>query len=619
LAGSTTGLSGGMKRVLVLVLIFLSVAALISSISIVQRLAALDRISRYNLTWLLSQAAHEALRLQEMIGAAALPGSKIDVDDVTLRVDVLRNRLALLQNGEAADFIDARPDLKATVGGLSASLATVETLVDRLPDPQIALRMRILLEPLVPRMLQMAAAANQWSGEKVAADQRDLSVDHWVLTGLLLCAALVILALLYGQQRIARKLESEMEQLNSLFQSTGAFFLMLDRDERIVMVNQALRDFRGDGDRNMVGEHYRISEDGGLSAETAALWKAASGAEVLKPAEYESRAVDVAGNTRIIKNTATPIQDKDGRLLYIVLIGVDDTERRQAEIRLFDASRLANLGEMASGVAHEINQPLAVIRMAADSLQEELESEEAQADLPALFDFMKAKLKRISVQTDRASDIIRELRTVARKPSDEAQPFALSDAARISAGLLSEQLRASRVALSLDLPDGPGPTVLGQVSRLQQVVINLVLNARDAILEAALPEAVGILGHVFVRVSYDQGKGTATIFVEDDGSGIPATALPRLFEPFFTTKPTGKGTGLGLSISYNIVRLMHGELSAENRPEGGARFRISLPLAQSKASPPSEVLRSTTEFADQAGETPAPADPNAQWIILNAR
>jgi PAS domain S-box-containing protein len=608
-----------MKRVLVLVLIFLSVAALISSISIVQRLAALDRISRYNLTWLLSQAAHEALRLQEMIGAAALPGSQIDVDDVTLRVDVLRNRLALLQNGEAADFIDARPDLKATVGGLSASLATVETLVDRLPDPQIALRMRILLEPLVPRMLQMAAAANQWSGEKVAADQRDLSVDHWVLTGLLLCAALVILALLYGQQRIARKLESEMEQLNSLFQSTGAFFLMLDRDERIVMVNQALRDFRGDGDRNMVGEHYRISEDGGLSAETAALWKAASGAEVLKPAEYESRAVDVAGNTRIIKNTATPIQDKDGRLLYIVLIGVDDTERRQAEIRLFDASRLANLGEMASGVAHEINQPLAVIRMAADSLQEELESEEAQADLPALFDFMKAKLKRISVQTDRASDIIRELRTVARKPSDEAQPFALSDAARISAGLLSEQLRASRVALSLDLPDGPGPTVLGQVSRLQQVVINLVLNARDAILEAALPEAVGILGHVFVRVSYDQGKGTATIFVEDDGSGIPATALPRLFEPFFTTKPTGKGTGLGLSISYNIVRLMHGELSAENRPEGGARFRISLPLAQSKASPPSEVLRSTTEFADQAGETPAPADPNAQWIILNAR
>ena len=82
-----------------------------------------------------------------------------------------------------------------------------------------------------------------------------------------------------------------------------------------------------------------------------------------------------------------------------------------------------------------------------------------------------------------------------------------------------------------------------------------------------------------MRVVEDTKKGVAAILVEDDGSGIPQSALPRLFEPFFTTKPTGKGTGLGLSISYNIVRNMHGELSAVNRPEGGARFKISLPLA----------------------------------------
>ena len=573
---------GGMKRVLVLVLVCLTGAALINSILIVQHQAALDRVSRYNLTWLLSQAAHESLRLQEVIGASALPGGPIDADDVTLRLDVLRNRLTLLQTGEAAEFIGARRDLKAIVDGLSGRLATVATLIDGLPDPQIALRLRVLLEPLVPQMLQMAAAANQWSGENVAQDQHDLSIQHWSLTAQLAFAGLVIWALLFRQQRIASKLQVEMEQLNSLFQSTGAFFLMLDRDERIVMVNQALRDFRGDGDRDMTGERYSISQNGGLSAETVALWQAAFGAEVLKPVEYESRATDVVGNFRIIKNTATPIQDKDGRLKYIVLIGVDDTERRQAEVRLFDASRLTNLGEMASGIAHEINQPLAIIRMAADSLQEELESEEAQADPAALFDFIKSKLKRISVQTDRASGIIRELRTVARKPSDEAAPFPLVDAARTSLELLSEQLRASRIGLSLELPEGPGPTVLGQVSRLQQVVINLVLNARDAILENAHPEAVGILGRVFVRVFDDPAKGTATIIVEDDGSGIPEAALPRLFEPFFTTKPTGKGTGLGLSISYNIVRHMYGELSAHNRPEGGARFRISLPTVLSK-------------------------------------
>ena len=182
------------------------------------------RVSRYNLTWLLSQAAHESLRLQEVIGAAALPGSQIDVDDVTLRLDVLRNRLTLLQTGEAAEFIGARPDLKAIVDELSDRLATVETLVDRLPDPQIALRMRVLLEPLVPQMLQMAAAANQWSGENVAKDQHDLSVQHWSLTGLLLFAGLVILALLYRQQRIASKLQSEMEHLNSVCFSRPAPF-----------------------------------------------------------------------------------------------------------------------------------------------------------------------------------------------------------------------------------------------------------------------------------------------------------------------------------------------------------------------------------------------------------
>jgi PAS domain S-box-containing protein len=574
-----TGPVGGTKRILALVLAFLTIAALVNSVLIVQRQAALERVSRYNLTWLLSQAAHESLRLQEVISAAALPGSQIDADDVGLRLDVLSNRLTLLRKGEAAEFIAARPDLQATVQGLSHTLTQVEPLIDKLPDSKAALQMRTLLEPAVPRMLPMAAAANQWSGENVAKDQNDLSFQHWSLTGLLLSALLVNLALLWRQQRIAIKLEREMEQLNSLFQSTGAFFLMLDRDERIVLANQTLRDFRGDGQRDITGETYSLAEHGGLDQEIVSRWQAASGSEMLKPVEYEGRAVDVNGKIHIIKNTATPVQDKAGRLQYIVVVGVDDTERRQAEMRLFDASRLANLGEMASGVAHEINQPLAVIRMAADSLQEELESEEAQADPIGMFDFMKEKLKRIAAQTDRASGIIRDLRTVARKPTDEAQPFGLADAARISGDLLTEQLRASRVELTLDLPSDSGPTVLGQMSRLQQVVINLVLNARDAILENVPSDTLGTLGHIAVRVRENQATRTAAIYVEDDGAGIPEHALGRLFEPFFTTKPTGKGTGLGLSISYDIVRHMHGELTAENRPEGGARFRITLPVA----------------------------------------
>jgi len=581
-----------MKRVLVLVLVFLAVAALVNSLLIVQRQAALDRVSRYNLTWLLSQAAHESLRLQEIIAAATLPGSKIDADDVGLRLDVVANRITLLNKGEARDFINGRPELKATVDDLSRSLKEIDKLVGKLPDPAAALRMRTLLEPLVPRMLQMAAAANQWSGENVAQDQHDLSIQHWSLTSLLVAAMAVILVLLFRQRRISRRLETEMEQLNSLFQSTGAFFLMLDRDERIVMMNRALRDLRGLGDRDMAGVGYRFDGYDGLNRDVVAGWQAHAGAERLATVEYESAIVDAAGESRLVKITATPVQDKAGRLRFIVLVGVDDTNRRQAELRLFDSSRLANLGEMASGVAHEINQPLAVIRMAAESLRDELEDEESRADQEGLIDVVKAKLDRISAQVDRAAGIINQLRAVARKPSDDSKPFGLADAARISADLLNEQLRAARIELSMKLPEGTGPIVKGEISRLQQVVINLVLNARDAIIERPVSEAGGVLGKITVSVVEDRADGTGAILVEDNGPGIPEAALPRLFEPFFTTKPAGKGTGLGLSISYDIVSRMQGVLSAENRAEGGARFRITLPMeaaATTKAVQPAAL------------------------------
>jgi PAS domain S-box-containing protein len=383
----------------------------------------------------------------------------------------------------------------------------------------------------------------------------------------------------HEQQALTRKSDAELEQLTSIFQSTGAYFLMLDRDERIVMINQALRDMRGYGDREMAGTPYRdLGHAAGLTRDTVEGWQAASGPARLEPIEYESKTVDAAGNARILKITATPVQDKEGRLRYIVLVGIDDTQRRQAEIRLFDASRLANLGEMASGIAHEINQPLAVIRLAADALIEEIDTPESAADPAALHIFMHEKLGRIAAQTERASGIIRELRTVARKPSNDAQPFDLSDCARVGDDLLHEQLRTARVLLELDLPQGPGPRVRGEASRLQQVIINLALNARDAIVGRETQPMVGPLGHVILRVGKDQSGRHAVLTVEDNGPGIPDSVLPRLFQPFFTTKPAGKGTGLGLSISYDIVRRMGGEITADNRPEGGARFRITLPL-----------------------------------------
>jgi PAS domain S-box-containing protein len=376
-------------------------------------------------------------------------------------------------------------------------------------------------------------------------------------------------------KRREEQLAAEMERLNSVFQSNGAAIIMLDRDVRVVLANQYLLDLQGKTAAEIIGRPYTELVSNGLDPAIIERWQSASGTERLKVVEFERITVNADGRKGILRVTATPVQDGTGHLRYIVLIGVDDTERRLAEIRLFDSSRLANLGEMATGMAHEINQPLAVIRMAADSLIEELESPEATAMPAELAAFVKAKLDRISKQTERASCLVNELRTVARKPSNDSRPFDLVETVRIADDLLHEQLKAARVEFVVALPP-PGLMVRGEASRLQQVIINLVLNARDALLENPARSSTGTLGHIALRVAAGPA-GDTVLTIEDDGPGIPAQVLPRLFEPFFTTKPTGKGTGLGLSISYDIIKRMGGDITAENRPEGGARFTIVLP------------------------------------------
>jgi PAS domain S-box-containing protein len=370
---------------------------------------------------------------------------------------------------------------------------------------------------------------------------------------------------------------AEMERLNSVFQAGGAGILMLDRDARVILANQHVLDALRKTAADVVGRPYGDVMARGLEASVIARWQSAAGSERLAPVEFDLTSAGDGGQKRIHHVTANPIQDEAGRLRYIVLIGVDDTERRMGEIRLFDSARLANLGEMATGMAHEINQPLAVIRMAAESLLEEIDTPEATADPVFLFDLLNAKLERIVNQAERASTLVGGLRSVARKPTNESLPFDVADAARVAADLLQEQLRAARIKLAVELPPR-GLMVLGEASRLQQVILNLALNARDALLESAAPTAAGTLGNITLRVCADQQAGGTLLIVEDDGPGIPEHVLPRLFEPFFTTKPTGKGTGLGLSISYDIIKRMAGTITAENRREGGARFRVAFPL-----------------------------------------
>lgn len=233
-------------------------------------------------------------------------------------------------------------------------------------------------------------------------------------------------------------------------------------------------------------------------------------------------------------------------------------ELRRAQTQLVHAEKLSAVGELASGVAHEINNPLTTILGQAHLLLAE----------PALPPAVRERLAVIAQETARAARIVQNLLMFARHYTPERRPCALSDQVRRVLELKAYQLQQDDIRVETDFQ--PCPPVYADANQLQQVLLNLVQNAHQAMAR-----------HPGERVLTVRVRGTddaALIEVLDTGPGIPPEILPRIFDPFFTTKPPGEGSGLGLSVSYGIIAEHQGKLRAENRPGGGAAFLIELPL-----------------------------------------
>ncbi len=388
-----------------------------------------------------------------------------------------------------------------------------------------------------------------------------------------------------AQHEMAERLRYELRRLDSVVQSTGARIVMVDRNMRIVMVNREVLDTTPRAAAALVGRPLRDVIRVPVDQSVFDAWFAAGPDEPINGIEYENGGPDALGRRRTYHVTANPVRDEQGQVQHIVFLAVDETERRAVELQLFAASRLATLGEMASGVAHEINQPLTIIRFGIENLTEQLQEMGAQATVAEVSELIGEKLSRMVIQTDRAATIIKDLKGFAGRSDEAAKPFDVSTAVAAAAQLLREQLRLSDVEVVLDLDPGC-PAVIGSSARLQQVIMNLILNARDAIMQE-VPVAASLEARhrvIRLRTWVEVSARKVMVSVEDDGPGIPDDILPRIFEPFFTTKPTGKGTGLGLSVSYQIIRQMGGAITAENRPGGGARFIVTLDAAPVGAS-----------------------------------
>ena len=219
-----------------------------------------------------------------------------------------------------------------------------------------------------------------------------------------------------------------------------------------------------------------------------------------------------------------------------VSVFTDVTERNHAQAQLIQSAKLATLGEMATSLAHELNQPLNVIRMAADSTLERLDDGERD------FDNIHAKFERISRQTERAAAIIDHMRIFGRKSEGEPEPIDPRDAVNGALNIMTERLRLHSIDLSVDLSDGCSP-VVGHAVQLEQVLLNVLANAFDAL---EVRDAAEGPKSIVIRVADHQSDGKVEIVIEDTGGGIREEVITRLFEPFVTTKEIGKGTGAGV-------------------------------------------------------------------------
>lgn len=365
----------------------------------------------------------------------------------------------------------------------------------------------------------------------------------------------------------AKLMESE-QKYRSLFDGGPNPIFVIDRETfRILDANPSAEDTYGYVRDELIGQPFTDLGPFNLGPR-AALPERGFGT-------LES--VTVSAKERYFKKGAVPFYVsvhacpvRYGNREALIVATTDITEMVEKDNLLIQFSKLKTLGEMAAGIAHELNQPLNAIQMGSEFLEM---VQERQGTVSA--SEMQVVVQEISRQVDRAADIINRLRDFGRKSDFTRERISLNNPINSVLKILGRQLALQNIRVDLDLAPDP-PIILAHANRLEQVVFNLLTNARDA-LHATVDADVRSDQRIRIRTYQENGWAVAT--VADNGIGIPAVDRRRIFEAFFTTKEMGEGMGLGLSISYGIVEDYSGKIEVESREGVGTTFKLSFPVA----------------------------------------
>ncbi len=384
------------------------------------------------------------------------------------------------------------------------------------------------------------------------ADTSFLSSEDWELLSTVSSpVALAVENASLNQQAGVRTAELERlkDYSENIIESLTVGVAVLDTGGRIIGWNRVLEGFFGRRKAEILGQ--RLSSI--LDPETfAALFP--SHTQEAYNLLSEIPIARPSGEKRIFDVAKTPLLDNKLESYGTIIVFEDVTDKIRLQQQLVTSEKLASLGLLSAGVAHEINTPLTGISSYVQMLQKKMTD-----------DHLAVVLGKIEAQTDRVSRIIKNLLSFARNPSDLAfHRVDLKDSLREILSLIEYKLKNMSIALDLDLQ--PVKPVWAQGERLQQVFINIILNALDA-----MPEGGRL------RIALSETEAEAVIEIADSGTGIEERHLARIFDPFFTTKGVGKGTGLGLSISHAIIAEHDGRIAVRSAPGQGTCFTITIP------------------------------------------
>jgi PAS domain S-box-containing protein len=358
------------------------------------------------------------------------------------------------------------------------------------------------------------------------------------------------------KRSMERELAQQEEFRARLLESFPDLILVVDLQEHYTFVSSRARDLLGYEPKEMLGKKISDLED--HSPDLAALYHTVvSGQQAFASAEYGARHRD--GNWRTMRAAASRLVDSEGKISGVIISVRDITIERKLEQQVVQSERLAAMGAMIGGVAHELNNPLTSI-MGVSELLQDTETNETS----------RKQLAMLQQQARRAAEIVQNLTYFSRPPAPGKSRINVAEVVERTLNLHAYSLRKN--SITVDFLKEPGlPYAMGDPHQLMQVFLNLIVNAEQAIREA---RDKGTL-----RIRMGKGEGSVWVSFHDDGPGIAKENLVSIFDPFYTTKRPGRGTGLGLSICKSVMKEHSGSVEAANAPDGGAVFTVTLPVS----------------------------------------